>query len=196
VSEPEKRDSYATRVRRAKAILGSKYDKREIEGSVAKIVLAQARAEEPNFQFYAVSRRVANKKQKMAVDRVARSARRLIAALTSRDLPLPSFIRRKAPPLDSLRQLVDDCERLTGPLPKPRRPYPFAKISAAEEAALLLEERSIKLAATRNGMLCRLAAALHGTTDASLYHQCCAVVKRGRSRPRETTGAGLKPDIS
>lgn len=148
------------RVRAAKKIIGSGSDTQAIETAVWAMIRFEQRLKHRADIF----RKPVTADDKQAIDRVAKAAHRLAAALN--DTKCPEFVRRLFP---DLRKHVDDLENLaTKPLRKPRRSAGL-KRRAAAQAAFLLQHHGIGLITTRRKTFDRLAAALYGESDVSLF---------------------------
>jgi hypothetical protein len=151
------------RVRAAKKIIGSRSDTQAIETAVWAMIGWQERRKHRADLFG----KPVTADDKQAIDRVAKAAHRLAAALN--DTKCPEFVRRLFPKSLELRKHVYALEHLAAkPLRKPRRSAGL-KRRAAAEAAYLLQHHGIKLITTRGKTFDRLAAALYGESDASLF---------------------------
>ena len=118
---------------------------------------------------------IRTKRQKIAVDRLARSLRRLEVALM--DPHLEPFAQNYFSILE-IQQLRMHCEALAKKrLNPPKRRDGELKRRSAAEAALLLERHGLPLNLTRRGKFCRLAGILYGDPQADLFHHCVAVMK-------------------
>jgi hypothetical protein len=109
-----------------------------------------------------------NKKQKAAVDRLARILFRFLYA--SGDANLPPFVRELLP--ESLHELQHRLETLgRAPLGQPKRDSSLQQ-RAVREAYALMQGHELAPKSTRGGQFHQLAAALYGKPDADLFNHC------------------------
>jgi hypothetical protein len=170
VKQPVRRDSnskqeHAKRVKHVKAILGPEASVKAAVGSMmAREVRAASRSTYPH--------EPTNKREKLAVARVARELHRLNSALNHADLP--KFARQLFPSdfLERQKELQAELQALGSlPLAKPKRSSEMRRM-AAETAAMLMQENDLPLTTTRRGKFHRLAAALYGDDHADLFNHC------------------------
>jgi hypothetical protein len=166
--EPRLNISVAQRNRRVAKImkiLGSVIPKSEVEDAVIFHDTCYFEEERPGRYW------IRTKKQKAAVNRLARALLRLKAAVNQKDLI--STLRSDFPMNES------DCEKWSKRvdqiaatlLPNPGR-LNYAKRYAVQLVAEFLQCYDVELTKARNGKFCRVAEAFYGDGSVKLYHYC------------------------
>jgi hypothetical protein len=147
------------RIRRVSSILGPDCDKAEIESTVRAMIVEQRLYSYKHGADFL--RRPTNKKEKEAIKRVAKAARRL--NVTLKHPTLPSFVKKLFP--TDQEKTTGDLEKLgLESLRKPRRhPPPNLPRRAAQYAVYLLQLHHLPVTTTRGGQAHKLAAAIYGT---------------------------------
>jgi hypothetical protein len=147
------------RVKSVSKIIGRGRDTAEVESTVRAMIVEQRLYS--NKRGADFLRRPTNKKEKEAIKRVAKAARRL--NVTLRHPALPSFVKKLFPP--SQEKTTSDLEKLgLESLRKPRRyAPPHLPRRAAQYAVYLLQLHHLPVTTTRGGQAHKLAAAIYGT---------------------------------
>jgi hypothetical protein len=169
----------ATRIRWARAILGSKWNRASVESAVHAMLYHEGRAAALKAK-HKRPERPTNKIEKRAVGRVAAELARLNAALRKSDLP---SVVSKLLPVDLLREREIGLYEMAGiSLKKPKQFSNQKKKlpgrsnlrwQAAQYASLTLQELGMYRATTRGKTLHKLAAAYYGNQDADLFDYIC-----------------------
>jgi hypothetical protein len=114
---------------------------------------------------------IRTKKQKAAVNRLARALQRLRAVLNQKDL-LPT-LRSDFPMNESdLEQWCRRVEQIKATKLLNRAHLDRAKRHAVESAAEFCECHGVKLDKSRNGKFCRIAEVFYRDGNAKLHHYC------------------------
>jgi len=161
-----RRLSLEERIEIATKILGSKCNRASVKGAVAAVRYVEERQKLRPY----IHTEPRNKREKKAVDRLAKALHRLNMALN--DAALPTSI---AEPFDRQGMLALH-KQLKGlatiKLGKPRRRRNWVKHKATMHAASLLQEHDIPVERTRGKKLHRLAAVLYGDESTDMYQYC------------------------
>jgi hypothetical protein len=124
---------------------------------------------------------IRTKKQKAAVNRLARALRRLRAVLNQKDLL--STLRSDFPMNESdLERWCRRLEQIAATRLLKRGRLDRAKRHAVESAAEFCECHDVKLTKARNGEFCRVAEAFYRDGNAKLYHYCRQYLTQNEAR--------------
>jgi len=164
-SDP-RRLSREERIEIATKILGSKCNRASVKTAVAVVRYVEERQKRrPSY-----TEEPRNKREKKAVDRLAKALHRLNMALN--DAALPTLIAEAFDRQGMLARHKELKGLATRKLGKPKRRRNWGKHKATEQAVSLLQEHGIPVERTRGKKLHRLAAVLYGDESADMYQYC------------------------
>ena len=165
-SDP-RRLSREERIEIATKILGSKCNRASVKTAVAVVRYVEERQKRRPYIYTDEPR---NKREKKAVDRLAKALHRLNMALN--DAALPTSIAEAFDRQGMLARHKYLTGLATRKLGKPKRRPNWGKHKATEQAVSLLQEHGIPVERTRGKKLHRLAAVLYGDESADMYQYC------------------------
>jgi len=172
-------DEIDKRVRKVLALMKPdaarrKWLREDVEDALARLELA-------NTNNWA-SRQPGRKDAKKAAQRLANALRGVRSALNSEHLGLE--ILWTLPKREAFNDWIDTCDRLAREKSEKPRPVSDAKMRAASLARELIIKHGRKPTASRNGLFCKVAAAIYvpqvGERGGDLQHQCREVLKQWR----------------
>ena len=159
--------SLEERIEIATKILGSKCNRDSVKTAVAVVRYVEERQKRRPYIYTDEPR---NKREKKAVDRLAKALHRLNMALN--DVALPTSIAEAFDRQGMLARHKYLTGLATRKLGKPKRRPNRVKHEATEQAVSLLQEHGIPVERTRGKKLHRLAAVLYGDESTDMYQYC------------------------